>query len=103
MPEKRNGRRKQCSRLVDYSDGIRFVKQRCLDVSCNGVFLQAENPPPVGQRLLLWFEDSGKPRKVQAEVVHIRSDGVGLKFLPGFFGDHNASVNILAGDHCFPS
>ena len=65
--------------FVDMRSG-RFIHGRTRDVSEGGVFIEADEHPPVGAHVDLFIGGVGIGTQVVARVVRAAGDGFGAKF-----------------------
>jgi hypothetical protein len=75
--------RKDFFMIVDYSVNDQYYRDFIQDISESGVFIKTSQSLSVGQKIQMTFmsPDYQKPFKIKGEIVRIRSDGVGVKFI----------------------
>lgn len=75
--------RKDFFMIVDYSVSDQYYRDFIQDISESGVFIKTSQSLSVGQKIQMTFmsPDYQKPFKIKGEIVRIRSDGVGVKFI----------------------
>jgi len=86
--EKQSGKprkhdRKDFFMIVDYSVNDQYYRDFIQDISESGVFIKTSQSLSVGQKIQMTFmsPDYQKPFKIKGEIVRIRTDGVGVKFI----------------------
>ena len=82
VPEKRQYDRKDFIRIIDYTVGDRYYRDFIQDISEGGLFIESSNEFSVGQNILMTFvsPDYQKPFKIHGEIIHAKTDGIGVKF-----------------------
>ena len=82
VPEKRKYGRKDFIRVIDYIVGDRYYRDFIQDMSEGGLFIETSNDFSVGQKIIMSFSspDYQKPFKVHGEIIHVQTDGIGVKF-----------------------
>jgi Tfp pilus assembly protein PilZ len=80
--EKRSDLRKTCLISVDYTIGDRRFSGFILDISAFGVFIESDDPLPIGREIRLEFTLPGYGRSLHLEgsVVWSGTQGIGVKF-----------------------
>ena len=75
--------RKDFFMIVDYSVNDQYYRDFIQDISESGVFIRTSQSLSVGQKIQMTFmsPDYQKPFKIKGEIVRIRTDGVGVKFI----------------------
>jgi Tfp pilus assembly protein PilZ len=75
--------RKDFFMIVDYSVNDQYYRDFIQDISESGVFIKTSQSLSVGQKIQMTFmsPDYQKPFKIKGEIVRIRTDGVGVKFI----------------------
>jgi len=82
VPEKRRYGRKDFIRVIDYTVSDRYYRDFIQDMSEGGLFIETSNEFSAGQKIIMSFisPDYQKPFKVHGEIIHVQTDGVGVKF-----------------------
>jgi Tfp pilus assembly protein PilZ len=82
IPEKRRYGRKDFIRVIDYTVGDRYYRDFIQDMSEGGLFIETSNEFSAGQKIIMSFisPDYQKPFKVHGEIIHVQTDGIGVKF-----------------------
>jgi Tfp pilus assembly protein PilZ len=82
VPEKRRYGRKDFIRVIDYTVGDRYYRDFIQDMSEGGLFIETSNEFSAGQKIIMSFisPDYQKPFKVHGEIIHAKTDGIGVKF-----------------------
>ena len=82
VPEKRKYGRKDFIRVIDYTVGDRYYRDFIQDMSEGGLFIETSNEFSAGQKIVMTFvsPDYQKPFKVHGEIIHVQTDGIGVKF-----------------------
>jgi Tfp pilus assembly protein PilZ len=82
VPEKRRYGRKDFIRVIDYTVGDRYYRDFIQDMSEGGLFIETSNEFSAGQKIIMSFisPDYQKPFKVHGEIIHVQTDGIGVKF-----------------------
>ena len=82
VPEKRKYGRKDFIRVIDYTVGDRYYRDFIQDMSEGGLFIETSNEFSAGQKIIMSFfsPDYQKPFKVHGEIIHVQTDGIGVKF-----------------------
>jgi len=82
VPEKRKYGRKDFIRVIDYTVGDRYYRDFIQDMSEGGLFIETSNEFSAGQKIIMTFisPDYQKPFKVHGEIIHVQTDGIGVKF-----------------------
>ena len=80
--ERRQYDRKDFFRIIDYNVGGRYYRDFIQNVSENGLFFQPSHKFSVGQAIQITFilPENQKPFKINGEIVHVDTDGVGVTF-----------------------
>lgn len=80
--EQRKYDRKDFLRIIDYTVKDRYYRDFIQDISEGGLFIETTNEFSVGQKILMTFAspDYQKPFKINGEVIHTHTDGIGVKF-----------------------
>jgi hypothetical protein len=103
--ERRRGDRREADRVsvemwMEEVDGDNVAYRRTGDVSVGGVYFDGIVPSPIGTRLQLRIPVPGQEAevRVQAEVVNLKPDGLGMgvKFLT-FEGDGREVLGAFLG------
>jgi Tfp pilus assembly protein PilZ len=82
IPEKRRYGRKDFIRVIDYTVGDRYYRDFIQDMSEGGLFIETSNEFSAGQKIKMSFisPDYQKPFKIHGEIIHAKTDGIGVKF-----------------------
>ena len=82
ISEKRKYDRKDFVRVIDYIVGDRYYRDFIQDISEGGLFIDTSNQFSAGQKILMTFvsPDYQKPFKIHGEIIHAKTDGIGVKF-----------------------
>jgi Tfp pilus assembly protein PilZ len=82
VPEKRKYGRKDFIRVIDYTVGDRYYRDFIQDMSEGGLFIETSNEFSAGQKIKMSFisPDYQKPFKIHGEIIHAKTDGIGVKF-----------------------
>lgn len=87
LEERKNKERRQCDRkdfyrIIDYKVGDHYYRDFIQNISETGLFIKPSQTFSVGQKVLMTFmsPDNQKPFKINGEIIHINTDGVGVKF-----------------------
>ena len=82
VPEKRKYGRKDFIRVIDYTVGDRYYRDFIQDMSEGGLFIETLNKFSAGQKIVMTFisPNNQKPFKVHGEIIHVQTDGIGVKF-----------------------
>jgi Tfp pilus assembly protein PilZ len=80
--EQRKYDRKDFLRIIDYTVNDRYYRDFIQDISEGGLFIETTNEFSVGQKILMTFAspDYQKPFKMNGEIIHTHTDGIGVKF-----------------------
>jgi len=80
--ERRQYDRKDFFRIIDYNVGGRYYRDFIQNISENGLFYKPSHKFSVGQTIKITFmsPENQKPFKINGEIVHVDTDGVGVKF-----------------------
>ena len=80
---RRAHRRQDCLLTADCAVNGRLFRQFVQDISTGGMSIQVKGNFAVGQRLTLSFSfhPDDRPFRLEAEIVRVHEDGVGVKFL----------------------
>jgi Tfp pilus assembly protein PilZ len=82
ISEKRKYNRKDFIRIIDYTVGDRYYRDFIQDTSEGGLFIETSNEFSTGQKIVMSFvsPDYQKPFKIHGEIIHVQTDGIGVKF-----------------------
>jgi len=82
ISEKRKYDRKDFVRVIDYIVDDRYYRDFIQDISEGGLFIDTSNQFSAGQKILMTFvsPDYQKPFKIHGEIIHAKTDGIGVKF-----------------------
>jgi len=82
ITDRRKYSRKEFFRIIDYTVEGRYYRDFIHDISESGVFIQTSHNFSIGQKILMTFvsPDHEKPFKINGEIKHTHTDGIGVKF-----------------------